>query len=367
MKKLFVAVLALAALAACNKEEAPTLLESSKKSVSISILNGGLETRAITNASATANYACAEEGDLTVLFADNAGKVVASRLLSAADDEKPGTANEEGLVPTTYTFHKLPESVIKIGVIALRGNTAPNTLDQAWTLWTTEAKDAQVYPNADSEVVVYGYGDLTRAQDENGNDAFCVVDEKYPLFEGSVRVAPAHTRLEVLSFQCTDLGTNGNAADGVYGYSKITLNKMTMGTDVQNLGNVLDSADDIAYPNGDSTQAWSWNWLAYNDTVAKKSVTKPFVNLVVDLTVEGNGYDVPAPDKTLTINAMKYKKEDGTYEYVENFEPEHIYKLTVPFKEANIDTDNSFICVDVEVAIANWIVVTLEPEFATGN
>lgn len=356
MKKLFVAVLALAALAACNKEEAPTLLESSKKSVSISILNGGLETRAITNASATANYACAEEGDLTVLFADNAGKVVESRLLSANEGEAVGEENAEGLVPTTYTFHKLPESVIKIGVIALRGNAAPATLDAAWALWTTETKDAQVYPNASSKVVVYGYGDLTRAKDEAGKDAFCVVDAKYPLFKGSVRVAPAHTRLEVLSFQCTDLGQNE------YGYSQITLNKMTMGTDVQELGNELKTAADIAYPGGDNTKAWSWNWLAYNDKVAGKSVTKPFANLVVDLTVVGNGYDVPAPDKTLTINKMK--TPDGNP--VTEFAPEHIYKLNVPFLEANIDTDNSFICVDVEVAIANWIVVTLDPDFATG-
>ena len=131
MKKLFVAVLAIAALAACNKEEAPTLLESSKKSVSISILNGGLETRAITTASANANFACAKEADLTVLFADNAGKVVESRALSAAAQQVEGEENAEGLVPTTYTFHKLPESVIKIGVIALRGNTAPATLDAA--------------------------------------------------------------------------------------------------------------------------------------------------------------------------------------------------------------------------------------------
>ena len=358
MKKLFVAVLALAALAACNKEEAPTLLESSKKSVSISILNGGLETRAKTTASADENFACAKEAELTVLFADNAGKVVESRALSAAPQKVEGAETPEGLVPTTYTFHKLPESVIKIGVIALRNNAVPATLDAAKDIWTTETKDAEV-----ANIVVYGYGDLTRAKDEAGEDAFCVVDAKYPLFEGSVRVAPAHTRLEVLSFQCTDLATHTNDANGVYGYSKITLNKMTMGADVQELGNELKSATDVAYPDGDSTKAWSWNWLAYTD--GDTTVEKARENLVVDLTVEGNGYDVPAPDKTLTINAMKYKKEDGTYEYVQKFEPEHIYKLNVPFLEANIDTDNSFICVDVEVAIANWIVVTLEPEFAT--
>lgn len=355
MKKLFVAVLAIAALAACNKEEAPTLLESSKKSVSISILNGGLETRAITDASANENFACAKEADLTVLFADNAGKVVESRALSAAAQQVEGAATEEGLVPTTYTFHKLPESVIKIGVIALRGNAAPATLDAAKTLWTTETKDAEV-----ANIVVYGYGDLSRAKDEAGKDAFCVVDAKYPLFEGSVRVAPAHTRLEVLSFQCTDLATHTDAANGVYGYSKITLNEMTMGADVQTLGNVLEKATDVAYPDNDNTKAWSWNWLAYTD--GGTTVEKARENLVVDLTVVGNGYDVPAPDKTLTINKMK--KADGTF--VEKFESEHIYKLNVPFLEANIDTDNSFICVDVEVAIANWIVVTLDPDFATG-
>ena len=55
MKKLFVAVLAIAALAACNKEEA-TILNTSKKSVSMTILNGGEATRAITNASDDENF-----------------------------------------------------------------------------------------------------------------------------------------------------------------------------------------------------------------------------------------------------------------------------------------------------------------------
>ncbi len=326
-------MLSLAALAmiavGCEKNE--NILSTSEKSVGLTILNGGSGTKAVTAPSGDQNFECATAADLTVLFADQAGKVVEKRALTEGT-ATAGTAGADGLTPTTYTFHKLPETVQQVAVIALRGNSEPTTLADAETLWKTETKNAEV-----ADIVVYGAsGQMT----QNGT---CQVDGvTYPFFEGKVRVAPAHTRLEVTSIQCIDLGENE------YGYSKITLNKMTFGgADEQTLGNVLASKDDVA--TAGENKVWSWNWIA----------PKATANLVVDLTVEGKNYTVAVPNKTLTING--YNK-DG--QAINEFAVENIYKLAIPFTEANIDATDAYICVDVEVTIAKWVVNTLTPSFA---
>lgn len=347
MKKLFVAVLAIAALAACNKEEA-TILNTSKKSVSVTILNGGDATRAITDETADTQFECAKADELKFIFADAAGNMVEVRTITADVDQ-------EG---NTYTFHKLPENVSKLGVIA-HGAATYASLAAAETAWKTEAVDANV-----ADIIVYGSTTLTRAQDENGNDLFCTKDQTYPLFEGAVRVAPAHTRFEVLSFQCEDLGQNE------YGYSEIELVKMKFAGAAyeQALGQTLTAATDVATPSGvnvtDETKVWSWNWVARTAENADAPVQlTDRGNLVVNLEVVGNNYTVPEPSKTLTITG--YNDKDGNA--ITEFKPEYIYKLTVPFKEENIDATNSFICVDVEVTIAEWIINTMTPVFATNK
>lgn len=323
MKKLFVAVLAIAGLVACNNEP-ETIFNSSMKSVSLTIANSNEVTRAITDASAGADFECAAAADLTVLFADRAGKVIETRALTPENKAQDGT----------YTFHKLPETVQQVGVIALRGNATPATLAAAEAIWKTETIDAQV-----ANIVVYG------ASGQMDQDGVCTVDGvNYPLFKGEVTVAPYHTRFEVLSFQCTDLGTNE------YGYSKITLNKMTYGGQYeQALGKEL--LDPTTVATAGEGKAWSWNWAP----------EKAAANLVVDLTVEGKGYTVAIPNKTLTING--YQDKDG--KDITTFACENVYKLKVPFLEANIDATDAYICVNVEVEIAKWVVNTITPTFGT--
>jgi hypothetical protein len=211
-------------------------------------------------------------------------------------------------------------------------------LAAAEAIWKTETIAAQV-----DEIVVYG----AMAEDKVlMQDGTCTVDHvEYPLYKGEVRVAPYHTRLEVLEFKCYDL----NVAE--YGYSKITLNKMTYGGQYeQPLGKVLDSKDAVATA-GEGKACWSWNW-------ADK---KAAANLVVNLTVEADDYHVAVPEKTLTING--YQDKDGNN--ITEFARENIYKLKVPFSEKNIDSTDAYICVDVDVEIAEWVVNTITPTFNT--
>jgi hypothetical protein len=83
-------------------------------------------------------------------------------------------------------------------------------------------------------------------------------------------------------------------------------------------------------------------------------------DLVVNLTVVGKNYTVAIPEKTLTITGY----QNGT-QPIEKFECGNIYKLNVPFLEANIDATDGMICVNVEVTIAKWVVNTITPTFNT--
>jgi hypothetical protein len=208
-------------------------------------------------------------------------------------------------------------------------------------LWKTETPDAQV-----ANIVVFGKsGQLVQ-------DKYCTVDgdTQYPLFKGAVRVAPAHTRFEVKSFQCTDLGQNE------YGYSKIVLNSMSItnanGKYTQTLAKTLASKDDVA--TAGEGEVWSWNWMATPNAVAA-------TELEVAMTVTGKNYTVAIPEKTLSIVGY----QDAQKKPITSFEAENIYKLEVPFLEANIDTTDAYICVNVDVTIAKWVINTISPVFGT--
>jgi hypothetical protein len=322
MKKLFFAAMALAAIVSCSKEEV-NVLSTSEKSVALSILNSNeVVSRAITDASADEAFDCAAATDLTVLFADQAGKVITSQNLTAG--------SKEG---TVYTFHKLPEQVQQVGVIALRGNAAPATLADAEAIWKTETLAAEV-----KDIVVYG------ASGQMTSTTTCELDGvNYPLFEGAVEVEPYHTRLEVTGIKCSDLGQNE------YGYSQIVLDKMTYGAQYeQALGKTLASTTDVA--TAGEGKVWSWNWAPEKDAA----------NLVVDMTVTGKNYTVAVPKKTLTINGYNDKNGDP----ITKFECGNIYKLEIPFLESNIDKTDNYICVDVDVTIAQWTINTITPSFA---
>ena len=78
------------------------------------------------------------------------------------------------------------------------------------------------------------------------------------------------------------------------------------------------------------------------------------------MTVTGKNYTVAIPKKTLTING--YKDKNG--EAITTFERGNIYKLEIPFLEKNIDKTDNYICVDVDVTIAQWTINTITPSFA---
>ena len=383
MKKLFIAAMALATIVSCSKDDADTVLTSKQKSVKITIDNIAKGTRGETPAADSQDLAAADATDLVFLFADAGGKVLQSRTLNEDDENYSLLTKEDN---GTYTFHKLPENVTMIGVIA-NATTTPATLADAVKAWTNESaqldkeyKKVVAYGspvNADSELTqlnAKGGVDLTRVQGEEAT----APDEHtgtYPLYEASVRVAPYMARIEITRVACTDLGKTAND-----GFSKITINSLslaggeyttnatadaitgdkatraytcTVGSDDNN---VLEEAYVAEPESGDKavaagTKVWSWNILP-----------QKISNLTVGMVVEGNGYTIPSENADKTVTVTSYANQAGA---ITEFKSENIYRFAIDFSEKNVDAGDAYICVNVTVQIANWVINETTVDFQT--
>ena len=384
MKKLFICALALASVVACSKDDDATLLESSKKSVSITINNMASDTRAAGDITVGGEQvACAEASELYFLFANSAGSVVATKTIK---DATPGTLPEgapEGAV--AYLFHSLPENVTQIGVIA-NVTSAPATLADAVALWQNEVNQVAAQY---TDIVAY-----STPSSGNGialvqkNNAYCELNHvKYPLFEASVNVTPYLARIEIDHIGCTDLGQTAND-----GYSKIGIKSLSLaGGDLMisdaingsatkvNTSNAAythtlgtfandaavtgqyallgvhdhDNATNLVAPaatEDGKKQYWSWNILPQKVS-----------DLTMGIYVVGNNYTVPVGSADKTVTVRTYSKDNTN---ITSFDAQNIYRFWIDFSEKNIDETNNYICVDVDVTIAKWVVNNVNVGFA---
>ena len=353
MKRLFIAAMALMTVVACSKDEHDPILDSSKKSVSITIENLSVPTKAVTDAAAGDKLACANTNDLVFGFCDGAGNLISALTAgNAVYDQETGT----------YTFHALDQRISRLYVIANgAGNNkittanAPATYDAAHALWETLTTDVEW-----KEIIVFGHSSVTHAKDSNGQPAYCTVgNTEYPLYTAEVTIAPAHTRLEVTNIKCKDLGAST--------YNKITLNSLTFaGNLVQALGEgnqgvQLDATNNSLTPG--TGKAWSWN---IKQTVAP--------DLVLSVTAdEGKNWEIPAELKDRTVTVADYiapsnydpsnTTVSGGRTIIKEFKNGEIYQLDLTFAEEDILSGSDALCVDVKVNIANWVVVKVDPIF----
>lgn len=336
MKKLFVAVLAIAALAACNKEEAP-IFDSSKKSVSISIENLASETKHLTDAHDASDLVCATDATLTIVFTDG-GNLIKSATLANADEHTAGT--------NVYTFHALPESVDGFYVIGSKRavlTTIPATEAAAEEAWKAD-QEAKEW----ADIVVYGVNDTWEKQ----ADPCTYGGHEYTLYKGNVTVKPWKARVEVSAITCDDLGDKNRDDDLLsLGYETVTVTDFGLaGTTFQTLtaDNVMTANDDPAAAVKQLTPAtgkvWSWN--------IEPGATANYL-LTLNATVDAKPYyEVSSADRTIT--ATKYQAAGAD---LAEFEGGKIYKMTIPFSESDLDDNSSLICVEATVTIVDWQVV----------
>lgn len=346
MKKLFIAAMALATIVSCSKDEGASVLESSKKSVTVTINNYAKETRHVTDATPAKDaedLVCASSSTLTIVFTDG-GKLVKSFTLS---EGKPDGQTGDG----TYTFHALPESVDGFFVIGSKRatlKTIPTTKDAAVEAWKADQEDAEW-----NDIVVYG-------EHENWTPSNDCTEDGYALYTADVTVKPWKARVEVTEISCTDLGVKNRdtAADTpdyltTLGYEKVTVTSFGIANaDMQDLSenNVMDTKQDDDTSNDVKTivpptgEVWSWN---INPAATSNHL------LTLNATVDAQPYyEVSSEDRTITATKYTANNTDLT-----NFESGHIYKMTIPFTESDLDDESSLICVTANVIIEDWVVV----------
>ena len=349
MKKLFIAAMALATIVSCSKDDADKVLDSSKKSVTVTINNYAQSTRHETNATPAkddADLVCASSSTLTIVFTDD-GKLVKSFTLSQgaptpAEGETAQTGNG------TYTFHALPESVDGFFVIGSKRAllaTIPTTQADAEEAWKADQEGAQW-----NDIVVYG------ASENWKNDGTCTNNgHEYALYTADVTVKPYKARVEVTEISCEDLGNKNRDTDpATLGYETVTVTSFGIaGATAQTLNsnNIMTAAPDVKKLTPPTGKVWSWNI----DPAATSNHL-----LTLNATVDaGEFYNVTSPERTITATKYTAGGADLT-----QFQAGHIYKMTIPFTESLLDDNSSLICVEATVTIENWVVVDdVKPEF----
>ena len=372
MKKLFVAVLAIAGLVACNNEPETVIVESQNKSVAITIANANDDTRVVgTTTPATANTqaAVADATDLKILFA--AGDVILKELplVGTAGTHGEGNNGEYmyGTKPATgingdYFFHNVPASVTKVAIVRYETNDitiVPGTTKLADVLALAESTAV----NEDREIDdVCLYGDA--ALGTKGSECVEIDGVKYYVYPASVKVESKLARLEINNIECYDLGDdNDDDKLETVGIDELTLKTLTWGADksIDLAGVVLkgsfdgvnnDGAVDADYTDRahklESGKVWSWNFAP-----------EAFTNIVLTMDAKAHTYQLPSTALTLTVTDLQY---GSTFVKTEGYKANNIYQLDLRFSEDNIGGQEG-VCVDVTVTIVDWTVNVVKPIF----
>lgn len=395
--------MALAAFVSCSKDDEDVALTSGKKAIAIEILNAKNATRASLDAGNTVageEKPCAKFEELQVLFANNTGVIIENYKLDAGKDVT--VANQDG---KSYMFHGVDQSVTQVAVarwsssddITIKnGETNISTLLE---LATSLEKNAN---RAIEDIALYGVDNtLTETTETHTgspvtDNAHANEETTYKVYTAEIEVAPRFARVEISSISCTDLGdeNKNGVADLVTGYDEMVLGNFSFtkdghtytlnaingnkwyGTHKHVTGTNTDGtkiwavtpADEVVRESKPATGVWSWNVKEDSD----------WAEMNLALTVDAADYKVQVQNRNLKIANLEYSGDETdptTYGftettvdnakkyYLDTYKKNHIYQLSIPFSEKNLDKVNEDMCVKVKVTIVDWVVVPVKPVF----
>lgn len=384
MKKLFVAVLAIGALAACQKDNLPSYDESEAKTIQISILNETDYTRAEGGHTAQGQAnACAANEDLKVIFAKTDGTIVyEDTLLTATDqdttDDEHDGVGAAGENPTyvkdedanKYMWHNVPADVKKIAVVRYEAGDLPEGKtdfvgDNLSTLLALAENEAENLAREIDEIVLYGVADLfdTGATHRVGNTFFHV-------WQANVTVTPKLARFEIHSITCTDLGAlNADRDPDTYDLDELLLKTLTWkgakedhtapGFGTQRLYGAYNPAtgkvDTNTQPDADKRSkaytptngAWSWN-------------VAPCTFSGLTLDIDAYAYDYTLASRNLPLVVTGLVDKDNAE--ANTFEKGKIYTIDLTFNQSNIKTADG-ICAVVTVVVEPWVIEKRYPVY----
>lgn len=394
MKKLFVAVLAIAALAACNKEEvnAP-VLDNESKSVAINILNSNDGTRAEagnTTPGTNGQLAVVEASELKILFADSNGVILMEKALVSDSTETthPNTTGEyvygtqpDGTLNGDYIFHNVPAAVTQIAVVRYETGdfSVKNGVSELATIEELAENQEKNEDREMDDIILYSRSALTKT---NECTTELINGKTYYIYTAEVRVAPKFTRFEINNIECLDLGVfNDDTDPNTYAYD--TMDLVSLGW-----GAAYDAENPVTYPytinpaqlttltgayDGTATnETWEneaarackladgkvWSWNVLPEGLLVPSSTNPLV-----LKVKVSAYDYTVAKEDLELKVVGLTKTEGaTTADVTSFDVENVYQLNLKFKESDLAGQEGM-CVKVDVEIAPWTVNTVYPIF----
>lgn len=393
MKKLFVAVLALGALASCEKENTP-VEEAKNKTIEINVLNLVEESRAVAGGDTAkgTEKLCAEFGELKVLFVEADGKIAFEDTLVADNenmtDDTHTSIDGEYVKDEAYDnngtrrWHNVPASIKKIAVVRYEATDFP----QGCVGKDLEDDVLALASNMEANVarpietmVLCGVGTLS-----DTGATHMVGESLYHVWKAEVNVAPAFARFEVRSIKCTDLGAlNADGDDATYDLDELKLKSLTWNYKAA-AGNVEYAAPDfgatlygVYAPAADYTYKYDQNTCTATERSAEYNPKGAWSWNVLpgefqDLTVDIDGYaydyqvsyEADQSDRNfpLYVSGLATSRDaDGNVTGEDNkFEAGNIYHIDLIFKQENIKTQDG-ICVDVVVTVNAWKVVERYP------
>ena len=417
MKKLFICALALASVVACSKDDVDPVLTSKMKSVSVTIQNSKMNA---TRATVTGDYLnptavggaagvtaqvtedetlVADLSTLKILFANAQGVVVkAMNLVNTPDNNihnGENATNTGEYVPgvitdQTYTFHRVPETVVTVAVIRDTKNLVQIN-ENSTTLAQVQAgalNAEQNLPVGVQDIFLYAEEDLTQSN-QHYTATVDGVETKYFYYDATLNIKPQFARFELVEVSCDDLGKyNVDEDDNTYGLDELVIDDFTMTVASkaytyewtsnnhlygQYCDNYTDATIDPAHPTtsifsinagkvgeGENAKdaAWSWN-LPAADVDFSVATGVP---MVLNLTASAHDYIVNNPAKKVRVVALT---DSETKAAISKFEKGKEYRLALEFSEDNIDQTDDQLCVRATVVVSNWDVVVVTPTFGT--
>lgn len=387
MKKLFVSLMAVAALVSCNKEEEASYADSMSKTIQISILNEtegtrteeGGDTEKGTNATAT-------NEELKVLFADKDGKVLFEDYLTTQEDANTTTDGHDGVgaagkeelyvkdqSTSKYMWHNVPADVKRIAVVRYEDNDFPNGavgLDLDDDFAAAAASESKNLARPVDQIILYGDDDGT-FRDTGATHR--VGATFFHVWQADVKVAPKVARLEVHSITCTDLGVlNADDDPDTYDIDELLLKSLTWtgaeaeysapGFGEQRLYGKYNPANAAKDPNTQSDATLRLNTYTPNNGAWSWNVAPcTFGDMVLDMDAYAYDYIIASRNLPLTVKDLATDSDKTTVD--NKLEAGKIYTIDLTFDQSNIKTEDG-ICVVVTVEVIDWAVEKRYPVYS---
>jgi len=371
------------ALTACEKSEnsdSPNRDEM-PKSVTITLPNINQISRA-TGDAMSASQVSLKNFKVFFLDADGAEQTIPAYngedqqvyFSSDATDDSWETIGDAG---RNITYHFVPAATAKVVVIGNLGDVAYNTAIAA-TYDVLNDGDADIATDDNGHPLYPLYGDSALTPKTGTDDA-----DHANVYTANVTLAPRIARFEIYGFGYS------KDADAEYTYTKLQLDKIALSNyrKQYTLEEGAAEGDAVACP---AEAAQVWDYIA--------AAAEPWANTFNNFELEQdakkfvNGTDIPAGDQgdnatgIITFGLTKvaeaannpelllsfYGLKDGTtdktplylrgkFTTAEAFTAGKIYRVFFPIVDGSWTQPER--CVELNVKVANWEIVTVTPEF----